>query len=166
MLLLNHKGVFVRIIIVPANNKDDLRKHFDEYLTKLHEFVPNIQFDNGKPVYRWFDYYWTEKNRIPFALMIENKFAGFCLMREIDNTKIEIAEFYVCPEFRKDGNALWFASEIIKMFEVDIELSTSITNLRAINFWTKVVNQYPRTETYQDEKWKYWSIINTHKIEW
>lgn len=156
-----------KIIIVPEKNKEELRKHFNEYLTKLFEYVPHIQFDeNGLPIYKWFDYYWTDKKRIPYSLIIDNKFAGFCLMREIEDCKYEISEFYVHPNFRKDGNAQWFAMGIIDMFTEDIELSTSIKNLRAINFWTKVTNSYDVVQKHEDDKWKYWTIKKMKKIEW
>lgn len=156
-----------KIIIVPENNKEELRKHFNDYLTKLHEFVPHIQFDeHGVPLYRWFDYYWTDKKRTPFAFIVENKFAGFCLMREIETAKYEICEFYLHPEFRKNENALWFAIELMKLFYGEIELSTSIQNLRAIRFWTKVTSGMNEVKTHEDEKWKYWVIKNTEKIDW
>lgn len=141
------------IVIIPKKHKDKVREYFDKYLTYLHQFVPHIEFDeNGRPKYRWWDYFWTEKNRLPFALKIDGHFAGFCLMREENPDTFEIAEFYILPKYQGYGHGTWFAHEIIKIFDTDLKLSTSTNNIKAVEFWSKVTSKYPTTIT-KDEKW-------------
>src|SRR5574344_229643 len=102
-----------KIQIVPTCKLEEMRKMLNVYLTELSEFDPDIKFDEkGTPIYKWFDCYWENKDRFPFYLIVDSKIAGLALIREINNMVYDIAEFYVVPEYRKDGNAIWFAAEI------------------------------------------------------
>ena len=107
-----------KLQIVPLSKMEEMRKYFYEYLTELSQFDPDIKFDEkGVPIYNWFDCYWEDKDRYPFYLIIDNQIAGLAMIRELGNMLYEIAEFYVCPEFRRDGNAIWFAKELTELFE-------------------------------------------------
>mgnify|MGYP004629308509 FL=1 len=56
-----------KIKIISIEDKESIRKHFYDYLKELSEFDPAIKFDNnGIPIYNWFDYYWTDKDRYPY----------------------------------------------------------------------------------------------------
>ena len=158
-----------KIQIVPMIKIEEMRNVFNEYLTELSNFDPEIKFNKfGLPIYKWFDYYWEEKSRYPFYLLINEKIAGLALIRELDNMSYEIAEFYVKPEFRKDGNAIWFATEITNLFDGQFVFSTKCTNPRAIIFWDKFVNMFSSNEHTDDNLWRNWIIrknsFNTHTL--
>lgn len=138
---------------------EKMRKLLNEYLKELSQFDPEIQFgDKGTPIYKWFDCYWTDKDRFPLYLVIENEIAGFALVRELGNMSYEIAEFYVCPNFRKDNNAIWFATEITNLFDGEFAFSTRFTNHRAIRFWSKFVSQFEDNCFSDDDSWRKWTI--------
>ena len=145
--------------IVPLIRMEEMRKYFYAYLIELSEFDPDIQFDDrGTPLYTWFDNYWTDNDRFPIFLKIDGKIAGLALIREIGNMKYEIAEFYVLPEYRKDGNSIWFASEITNLFEGEFTFSTRLSNHRAVNFWNKFANLFESNSFSDDEMWRTWTI--------
>lgn len=147
------------IQIVPLSKMEKMRRYFNEYLTELSEFDPDIKFDdNGKPIYNWFDCYWTDKDRFPFYFLVDNQIAGLALIRELGNMLYNFAEFYVCPEFRKDGNAMWFAGEITKLFDGQFDFATMFTNPRAIKFWSKFALQFENNSFYDDKIWRNWTI--------
>ncbi len=148
-----------KIQIVPSARSEEMREYFYEYLTELSEFDPKIKFDeNGTPIYEWFDFYWTEKERYPIYFLIDGKVAGFALIRELENLVYDFAEFYVLPEFRGGGNALWFAEEITHLFEGEFVFSTRFTNPRAIKFWGKFAELFEKNEFVDDEIWRNWTI--------
>ena len=148
-----------KIQIVPLSRMEEMRKCFYEYLTELSEFDPDINFnDKGRPIYNWFDCYWTDKDRFPFYFLVDNKVAGLAMIRELGNMLYDFAEFYVCPEFRKDGNAIWFANEITNLFEGQFVFSTRFGNPRAIKFWGKFAMQFENNSFYDDEIWRNWTI--------
>lgn len=152
-----------KIQIVPLSRMEEMRKYLNEYLTELSEFDPDIKFDEkGVPIYKWFECYWDDKDRFPFYFIIDNEIAGLAMIRELGNMLYEIAEFYVCPEYRKDGNAIWFATEITNLFEGQFDFSTRFTNPRAIKFWDKFAKLFELNEYHDDEIWRNWTIRKTN----
>lgn len=152
-----------KIQIVPLSKMEEMRKYFYEYLVELSEFDPDIKFDEkGVPIYKWYDCYWDDKDRFPFYLVVDNTIAGLAMIRELDNMLYDIAEFYVCPEFRKDGNAIWFATELTNLFEGEFVFSTRFTNPRAIRFWDKFAKLFESNEYSDDEIWRSWTIRKTN----
>ena len=145
--------------IVPLSKMEEMRKYFYEYLTELSEFDPDIKFDEkGVPIYKWYECYWEDKDRFPFYLKIDGQIAGLAMIRELDNMLYDFAEFYVCPEYRKDGNAIWFATEMTNLFDGQFVFSTRFTNPRAIKFWGKVAKLFESNEYEDDEIWRNWTI--------
>ncbi len=144
------------IRLISINEKEIARKMLNEYLTELSEFDDNIVFDNkGVPVYKWYDpYYFTEKERYAFFLIIDGVRAGFCFIRQMKENEFDIAEFYVAPEFRKEGNALFFANTVTSLFNGDITFSTRHKNLRGIKFWSKFAALFDHSEFTDDEVWR------------
>lgn len=152
-----------KIQIVPLSRMEEMRKYFYDYLVELSEFDPNIKFDEkGVPIYKWFDCYWDNKDRFPFYLIVNNKIAGLAMIRELDNMLYDIAEFYVCPQFRKDGNAIWFATELTNLFDGEFVFSTRFTNPRAIKFWGKFAKLFESNKYHDDEIWRNWTIRKTN----
>lgn len=148
-----------RIQIVPLFRMEEMRRYLYEYLIELSQFDPDIAFDEkGLPIYKWFDCYWEDKDRFPLYFFVDDKVAGVAMIREIDNMIYDIAEFYVCPEYRKDGNAIWFAKEITNLFEGQFVFSTRFTNPRAIKFWDKFANLYEDNSYVDDNIWRTWTI--------
>ncbi len=154
-----------KIQIVPLCRMEEMRKFLYEYLTELSEFDPDIKFDKtGTPIYKWFDCYFEDRDRFPLYLIVDDKVAGIAMIRELENMLYEFAEFYVCPKFRKDGNALWFAKEITNLFEGQFVFATRFTNPRAIKFWGKFAEMFELNEYTDDEIWRNWTIRkNNHK---
>ena len=152
-----------KIQIVPFYRKEEMRGYFYEYLTELSEFDPDIKFDkNNFPIYKWFDCYWEDKKRFPIYFIVDNQIAGLAMIRELEDYTYDFAEFYTCPQYRKDGNAIWFATEITNLFEGQFVFSTRFTNPRAIKFWGKFAKMFNTNEFVDDEVWRNWTIRKTN----
>ena len=148
-----------KIQIIPKSEKNIAKIMFDEYLTELSEFDDKIKFDNnGKPLYMWYENYWKDFGRFPFYFICENQIAGLAFVRETGDNQYEIAEFYVRPEYRKDGNAMWLSETIISLFDGVFDIGTQLKNHRAIAFWTKVAKQYGISDFVDGEKTRTWYV--------
>ncbi len=144
---------------VPKIDKKKFKKMFNDYMHELSEFDYTIKFDKkNQVIYQWFDYYWIEKTRFVFYLIVDDYIAGFAMVRKVEENMFEIAEFYILPEFRGNGNAMWFAQYALNNFDGNFEFSTMLTNGRAVNFWNKVSLQYNHKEK-TDKEYKHWQII-------
>lgn len=152
--------------IVPPTKLDEMKTYFYDYLRELSEFDPDILFDeHGTPIYKWYEYYWKDKERYPFYLIIDEQIAGLAMIREMNKTSYDIAEFYVLPKFRQGGNAIWFATELTKLFDGQFTFSTRFSNPRAIKFWGKFAQLFSNNEYVDDEIWRNWTIRkNPHNL--
>lgn len=147
------------IQIIPFSQIGNAREMLNTYLLELMQVDPTIVLDdNGAPIYKWFDSYWTDKERYPIYLKLADQVIGFSLIRELDDLNYEIAEFYVAPNYRRNGYATWFAKELLKLFPGDMEISTPIHNTRAIKFWDAFSDQFPNHKVNVDSSRKNWGI--------
>lgn len=148
-----------KIQIVAISKMEQMRKYLFEYLIELSEFDPDIKLnEKGEPIYKWFDCYFEDKDRYPIYFLVNNDIAGLSLVREIANCKYEIAEFYVLPEYRKDGNAIFFANEITNLFDGEFVFSTRLNNIRAVKFWNKFALLNSDNSFVDDGEWASWTI--------
>ena len=99
---------------------------------------------NEEPNYPLLNSYWTDKNRIPLKLTKGKDWLGFALINDyaiIPTNTISIAEFYILPEYRKQGLGRYFANDILQKYNGNWEIRTQISNNQAIQFWDKVVSE-------------------------
>ena len=99
---------------------------------------------NEEPNYPLLNSYWTDKNRIPLKLTKGKDWLGFALINDyaiIPTNTISIAEFYIIPEYRKQGLGRYFANDILQKYNGNWEIRTQISNNQAIQFWDKVVSE-------------------------
>ncbi len=147
------------IELVPEEKKEEMRGYLNSYLTELSQYDNSITFDdNGNPIYKWFEFYWNDKGRYPFYLLIDGVIAGITFIREVMPENYEIAEFYVIPDFRRQGNGLWFAEEIANKFIGQMEFSTKLSNISAVKFWDKFSNGFDGVSANNDNEWRNWVI--------
>ncbi|HGH4788793.1 TPA: GNAT family N-acetyltransferase [Serratia marcescens] len=53
--------------------------------------------------YPYLSLYWREAGRYPYLMLSDRQTAGFALVRRIDSATVEMAEFYIKPEWRRNG---------------------------------------------------------------
>ena len=148
-----------KLRIVSINNKSVFRDMFDIYMKELSNYDDTIVFDDmGKCIYKYFDAYWQERERFPICFYKGNECIGFTMIRELNPERYQIAEFYIKPDYRKDGNALYFAGEVVKLFEGDFEFFTKLKNARACRFWDKFVNTFDSAKSSDESDERFWNI--------
>lgn len=131
------------IRLIKKEEKELSRKMLEEYLSELYTYDKDIDFDEkGKPIYKYFDFYWTEEGRYPIGLFIDGNVAGFMLLRMKAKNAMEIAEFYIAPNFRKNGNGRVFFNKIMAKINKKLYFFTKKTNIIAKNFWDNAIKEY------------------------
>jgi predicted acetyltransferase len=53
--------------------------------------------------YPYLPLYWREVGRYPYLMLSDRQTAGFALVRRLDSATVEMAEFYIKPEWRRNG---------------------------------------------------------------
>ena len=97
-------GVAVVLIQVERERREELRKRLIRYLVEYRTIInASVEAtEGGVPAYPWFDYYWSEPDRIPFLVEQDGNEVGFVLVRVMD-AGWNIAEFGIDSACRRRG---------------------------------------------------------------
>jgi predicted acetyltransferase len=137
---------------VPFEEKAELASLMRAYVAEMEQIIGLPPGDGGYPR---FDLYWTEPNaRWPFWLKVDDTNAGFALVRRnLDLARMEMAEFFVMPEFRGRGIGLAGARRLIGRHPGHWRITQRENNSGAIGFWNRVLDGfvvYEETTTTTD----------------
>ena len=137
---------------VSFEEKAELASLMRAYVAEMKRIV-GLPRSDGR--YAYFDLYWTESEiRWPFWLKVDNRNAGFALVRRnADLARTEMAEFFVVPEFRSRGIGLAAARRLIGRYPGNWRITQREENARAIAFWHRVLDgfvAYDETTTHTD----------------
>jgi len=136
------------------------------YLSEFAQFNGKDISDYGIYEYPYFEAYWSDQSRHPYFIMHNNAIAGFCLVNmhttEIDSG-YSMAEFYILPEYRRQGLGKKAALEVFGLYEFNWEIKELKTNTRAISFWRNTIQEiagsnYVETETFD-------SVVQTFVVK-
>ncbi|RCX21528.1 putative acetyltransferase [Fontibacillus phaseoli] len=133
---------------VEYEQKSILRNLLELYKYDFSEFDPNDDINsNGLYEYRYLDHYWTEEKRYPFFIMVDDKLAGFALVRslrenEINHTIYSMAEFFVLKKYRKLRVGQTVAHKLFDKFSGIWKVAQIEANTPAQEFWRKTIEKY------------------------
>ncbi|PZT53266.1 GNAT family N-acetyltransferase [Paenibacillus silvae] len=133
---------------VEYEQKTILRNLLELYKYDFSEFDPEDDINaNGLYEYKYVDHYFTEAERFAFFIKVEEKLAGFALVRCIgeneQNEKIYLmAEFFVMKKYRKLKCGQTAAFELFNMFNGVWKVAEMETNVPAQKFWRKTIERY------------------------
>lgn len=140
---------------VPVENKMSLSRLMELYSYDFSEFLPLDVNEEGYFGYPQLDEYWTDPNRHPFFVKVDDKLAGFVLVRSFPTSETghthSIAEFFVMKRYRRHGIGKSVAHQIFHMFTGKWEVFQLKSNLPAQAFWRSTIceftnNQYEERE--------------------
>jgi predicted acetyltransferase len=136
---------------VVLEEKIQLRSFLDSYLEESSAF--------GQPdkIYPWFDLYWHEENHWPYWIISENQKIGFTLISGDSHFSNQIdyflAEFFILPEYRRNGFGHAAFKEIINIHQGQWELAFFIKNAQAEKFWLEAVKEFSYKLEKADKIW-------------
>jgi predicted acetyltransferase len=137
---------------VTLAQKFDLWAMFQRYAAELSPMA------TGKPVtgevsYPPFDNYWREDRHWPFWAVRGGERIGFALIRFApEHNAMQIAEFYILPEHRRDGAGVAFARALMERHPGPWKMRQMAVNKPAVAFWRKVAEPYGFSETTYTDK--------------
>jgi len=137
----------VDVIEVNEDQKPILRQLIELYEYDFSEFTSRDVNDFGVYGYKYFDHYWTDKNRYPFFVMINKKYAGFVLINNHcyllnDDQGKSIAEFFIMRKYRRKGIGREVAKKVFEMFKGNWEVLQHGNNDPSKKFWKSVIEEY------------------------
>jgi len=91
--------------------------------------------------YRYFDLYWTDRDRYPIIMIEGDDLIGFCLLRDTGDA-FSVAEFSVAPEYRRRGYGRQLVTFVVnfckeKKRHKELFANSLINNEIAKKFWVE-----------------------------
>ncbi|GLV54797.1 acetyltransferase [Dictyobacter sp. S3.2.2.5] len=117
------------------------------------EFTSRNIGDHGLFDYPYLDHYWTDENRFPFLIRVDQKLAGFVLVQKLDEepATYSMVEFFILRKYRQQGLGQVVAHHIFDMFPGRWRVRQDVENEAAQAFWRKVVRRYTDNR-YQESR--------------
>jgi predicted acetyltransferase len=99
---------------------------------------------DGRFGYQKLPLYWTDPNRQPFLIYVDDELAGFVLLQKgsqisDDKDVWDMAEFFVVRSYRRKGVGMKAAWEIWEQFPGKWEVRVSDKNPMAKLFWERAI---------------------------
>ncbi len=136
----------LEILPVPSSEKSALWAMYRSYALELAPMA-NIVIVNGEIPAPDFDDFWQNASHWPFWAVLDGKRIGFALIRFVGELNaMQMAQFYIAPEYRRGNNGLMFARDVIARHPGPWRIRQMAANTGAVAFWRRVVEIYPYTE--------------------
>jgi predicted acetyltransferase len=149
--------VSIDVSEVQPSERGVVRRLMELYAYDWSELDGRDVDEHGDFGYPWLDHYWTDENRHAFLIRIEDKLAGFALVRQDQRT--EMAEFFILRRYRRRGVGAACAAEVFHRFPGRWEVTQQVTNPAATAFWRTAI-PVPFSETTTDDM-----VLQTFEIE-
>ncbi|MDC0764176.1 GNAT family N-acetyltransferase [Brevibacillus sp. AG] len=128
------------------DEKETLSNLLQFYIYDFSEFMDLQIEDNGKFGEYPLNEYWTDCYRFPYLILLNEKIAGFVLVklinRDEDDSYFSIAEFFIMKRFRRSGLGKQVAKDIFNMHKGPWEVYQIDSNEPAQHFWKKTIEEY------------------------
>src|SRR5258708_37754867 len=104
----------LEVVRAGAGDKSVLRQLIELYRYDGSDIAPGLEVDaHGLYGYDYLDHYWTEPERYPFLVRVDNHYAGFALVNDyvlVPGNERSMAECFVMRKYRRrgGGNGVWF----------------------------------------------------------
>lgn len=129
----------VRTQVVPAGRSDRavIQRLLELYRHDFSEFDGSDVDEHGEFGYAYLDRYWVEQERHPFLFKVDDKWAGFALVRS--GPPVDMAEFFVLRKFRRCGIGREAARILFESFPGPWRVRQQRSNPGATAFWRKAI---------------------------
>ena len=132
--------------------KEILKNLLEKYSYEFSQYS-NLNVNSlGLYGYDYLDCYWTEMNRYPFFIKTDGKLAGFVMVNDYPEVKIDtnytLSEFFVMYKYRRHGIGKYAVKYILDKFNGRWQLKYHPKNEAAQKFWIKTIGEYTK-EKYE-----------------
>ena len=144
----------IEVIEASISDKTVIRNMMELYNYDMSEFEDVDLDEHGLYGYKYLDNYWSEKDRYPFIIKVDEKLAGFILVNKYGIVQAEpidysIAEFFIMKKYRRRGVGKIAVFNVFNRFHGTCELKELAKNRSAHVFWRNVIGEYT-SNNYQD----------------
>ena len=117
------------------------------YAHDFSEFHEVDLAEDGRFVYTELPLYWSDPDRHPFLIKVEDKLAGFVLVKRASdlsgNKKVwDMTEFFVTRGYRRRGIGTQIAHDLWRQFPGTWEVRVMQSNVAGHKFWVRAIANF------------------------
>jgi len=154
----------IKLEIVNKDNQNVISNLLQFYMFEFNQLSEFKHFELGKDgkylQYPYFENYWTEEQRFPYAVKYKEQIIGFSLVHDITLNKSinwKLAEFFIMPEYRRKNFGTETAITTIKSHPGSWEISVLEDNTPAKKFWLRIIKML--SANYKSYKYKKYDVF-------
>ena len=143
------ENVRPQIEVLPASmqQKPILANLLELYTHDFCDFIDLEIGPDGRFGYREIDLYWTDPDRLPFLLYVDNRLAGFALVKTfhrdgVDGAVWDMTEFFILRGYRGKGIGAEATRQIWRRFPGHWEVRVMAANEPAYRFWSRAIESF------------------------
>jgi predicted acetyltransferase len=156
----------IELIPATVDQEQTLANLLQLYAHDFSEFHPLEIGADGRFSYAPLPLYWSEPDRYPFLVRMDDKLLGFVLVKrgsEIsgNHTVWDIAEFFVLRGCRRRGIGTQMAHQVWRRFPGPWEVRVMQSNSAASHFWAQAVSLFtgePVAPVYTQKGGERWAL--------
>ena len=138
----------ISIELVKKEEKEILRNLLEKYHYEHSQYDKRDVNNLGLFGYDYLDIYWTEENRFPYFIKVENILAGFVMINNYNETKLDtnytVSEFFIMYKYRRKGVGKYAVKYILEKHKGKWQLSFHPNNENSKVFWIKIIDEYTK----------------------
>ena len=148
----------ISVELAKKEEKEILRNLLEKYNYEFSQYNELDVNNLGLYGYDYLDCYWTEEKRYPYFIRIDNKLAGFIMINNYPEVKVDtdytISEFFIMYKYRKMGIGKYAVKYILDKYRGKWQLKYHPKNDVSKLFWNKTINEYTngKYEIIKDSK--------------
>ena len=146
VIILNQQ---LHIAVCPAGleQKPILSNLLELYAHDFSSFVDLEIGPDGRFGYEGLEGYWTDPDRHPFLVTVDEKLGGFILVDAVrhdgtEGTTWDVAEFFILRSHRRRGIGTSAAHQVFKWLPGHWQVRVRLSNQPACNFWEQAIAQF------------------------
>ena len=137
----------IRVIPASREQEPNLANLLELYIHDFSEFHPAELKQNGRFGYKSLPDYWTKPDHHPFLIMVDDKLAGFALVKKAgalksDEPVWDMAEFFIVRAHRNQGIGLASAHQVWQLFPGQWQVRVMHSNRTALAFWQRAIDAF------------------------
>lgn len=137
----------LELIPAPPDQQPILANLLELYLHDFSEFHHLRVDPNGRFGYPNLPLYWSDPDRHAFLIKINNKLAGFALIKKVPHASTgqspwDMAEFFILRRYRRSGMGTRAAHEVWNRFPGPWQVRVMHSNTSALHFWKHAIRKF------------------------
>ena len=148
----------ISIELVKKEEKEILKNLLEKYNYEFSQYNDLDVNNLGLYGYDYLDCYWTEENRFPYFIKVNNNLAGFVMVNDYQEEKLDtnytISEFFIMFKYRRTGIGKYVVKYILEKYTGKWQLKYHPKNEISKIFWNKTIEEYTngKYEIIKDSK--------------